>query len=123
MEHWFEKSVVGGLPERAARRFADLPGLIFQDRSYTFAEMAREVDIAARALMALGVKRGDNVSLWLNNCDDWVFIMYALAKIGAVLVPINTRFRTNDLEYVLRQRDNRCAPRYFCIAARVWATR
>ena len=56
--------------------------------------------------MALGVRSGDHVCLWLNNCDDWIFIMYGLAKVGAVQVPVNTRFRTRDLAYVLRQSDS-----------------
>ena len=49
---------------------------------------------------------GDHVSLWLNNRPAWLFLMFALAKVGAVQVPVNTRFRTNDLEYVVRQSDS-----------------
>ena len=103
---WYRKRRFGDLADDAARRFPAREGLVFEDRRYTFAEVAHEVDRAAKALIALGVQRGDHVSLWLNNCDDWIFIMLALAKIGAPLVPINTRFRTHDLEYVLRQSDS-----------------
>ncbi len=46
--------------------------------------------------MVLGVERGDHVSLWLNNQSEWLFLMFALAKVGAVQVPVNTRFRTQD---------------------------
>ncbi len=56
--------------------------------------------------MALGIARGDHVALWLNNRPEWLFFLFALAKIGAVQVPVNTRFRTNDLSYVLRQSDS-----------------
>jgi fatty-acyl-CoA synthase len=56
--------------------------------------------------MAEGVQAGDHVALWLNNRDDWVFLALAVVKIGAVLVPVNTRFRTHDLDYVLRQSDS-----------------
>ncbi|MBT4488320.1 MAG: AMP-binding protein, partial [Rhodospirillaceae bacterium] len=56
--------------------------------------------------MVQGVEAGDHVALWLNNSADWIFISFALAKIGAVQVPINTRFRTADLEYVVRQSDS-----------------
>src|SRR5262249_5496428 len=45
--------------------------------------------------------------LWLNNCDAWIFVAFAVHKIGAVLVPINTRFRARDMAYVLRQSDAR----------------
>lgn len=96
----------GDLPWQAARRFAGREGLVFEDRRYSFEAVATEVDIAAKALMAEGINRGDHVSLWLNNCDDWIFIFFALSRIGAVAVPINTRFRTHDLDYVLRQSDS-----------------
>ncbi len=55
--------------------------------------------------MALGIQPGDKVALWLVNRPEWVFLQFALAKIGAVLVPINTQFRTSDLDYVVRQSD------------------
>ncbi len=79
---------------------------MFKGRRYSFNQVSEQVDLAARALMAEGVSKGDHVALWLNNCDDWVFLMFAVAKIGAVLVPVNTRFRTHDLEYVLGQSDS-----------------
>ena len=56
--------------------------------------------------MAAGLQKGDHVAIWLNNSDDWVFLMFGLLKAGAVLVPVNTRFRTADLEYVLQQSDS-----------------
>ena len=106
MTDWYPKRRFGDLPEEMARRFANREALVFQDERYTFAELKAEIDRAAKALMALGVERGDHVSLWLNNRSEWVFLMYALATVGAVQVPVNTRFRTNDLEYVLRQSDS-----------------
>lgn len=96
----------GDMPADMARRFGDREGLVFEDRRWTFGEIAIEVDAAAKALIALGVARGDHVALWLNNSDDWIFIQFAALKIGAVLTPINTRFRTADLDYVLRQSDS-----------------
>ena len=106
MTDWYPKRRFGDLPAEMARKFANREALVFQDERYTFAELKAEVDRAAKALMALGVERGDHVSLWLNNRSEWVFLMYALATVGAVQVPVNTRFRTNDLEYVLRQSDS-----------------
>jgi fatty-acyl-CoA synthase len=106
MRAWFEGRRFGDLPWQAAQQFGDREGLIFNGRRHSFQQIDAEVDLAARALMAEGVQAGDHVALWLNNSDDWIFIMYAVAKIGAVLVPINTRFRNNDLEYVLRQSDS-----------------
>ena len=102
----FDKRRFGDLPDDAAERFGDREALVFENQRYSFIKQAHEVDRAAKALIAAGVEHGDHVALWLNNCADWVFICFGLAKIGAVMVPINTRFRTNDLDYVLRQSDS-----------------
>ena len=106
MADWYEKRALGGLPDSMACKLPHREALVFEARRFTFAEVATEVDRAAKALMALGVCPGDHVCLWLNNCADWIFILYGLAKIGAVQVPINTRFRTRDLAYVLHQSDS-----------------
>ena len=103
---WYEKRRFGDLADAAAARYGAREGLVFQDERYTFADLASEIDRAAKGLMAEGVERGDHVALWLNNCSEWIFLSFALAKIGAVQVPVNTRLRTNDLEYVLRQSDS-----------------
>ena len=103
---WYAKRRFGDLADETAARFGDREGLVFQDERYSFAEVAVEVDRAAKGLMAQGVASGDHVALWLNNCSEWIFVSFALAKIGAVQVPINTRFRTTDLEYVIRQSDS-----------------
>ena len=103
LRDWYKKKTFGSLPDHMAERHGGREALCFKDRRYTFAEVAGNIDEAAKGLMHLGVRPGDNVCLWLNNCPEWIFTMYALAKIGAVQVPVNTRFRTADLEFVLRQ--------------------
>ena len=106
MEHWYPKRRFGDLYDEAAARWPDREALVYLDRRYSFAEAAAKVDEAARALIGLGVGPGEHVALWLTNCDEWVFVHFALAKIGAVTVPVNTRFRTRDLAYVLKQSDS-----------------
>ena len=106
MTSWYPKRRFGDLPMAMAERFGAREALVFEQQRFTFAQMLAEIDQAAKALMALGVARGDHVALWLNNRAEWMFLMFALAKIGAVQVPVNTRFRTHDLQYVLRQSDS-----------------
>ena len=106
MNSYWEPERLGDLGAYAAEHWGGREALVFEDRRYTFAQVAERIDEAARALMAEGVQAGDHVALWLNNRDDWVFLAIAVVKIGAVLVPINTRFRTHDLDYVLRQSDS-----------------
>ncbi|MBV8189023.1 MAG: AMP-binding protein, partial [Alphaproteobacteria bacterium] len=96
----------GDLADDIAARLPDREGLVFGAARYTFREIAAAIDEAARRLIAAGVGHGEHVALWLNNSDDWIFIAFAVQKIGAVLVPINTRFRPRDLAYVLAQSDS-----------------
>src|SRR5207302_8463214 len=64
----------------------------------------REVaERAAKGLIATGVEPGDHVCLWLANRPESLFLFFAIARIGAVIVPINTRFRTRDMAYVVTQ--------------------
>ena len=102
---WDGRTPVGELPARAAARWGNRESLVFGPVRQSFAEVARRADEAAKGLIALGVAPGDKVCLWLNNCPEWVHLLFAVARIGAVLVPANTRFRTGDIEYLVRQGD------------------
>jgi fatty-acyl-CoA synthase len=72
-------------------------------RRWTYRELAAEVDALAVGLLDLGVGKGDRVGIWAPNCAEWVFVQYATAKIGAILVNINPAYRVHELEYVLGQ--------------------
>lgn len=103
MGDWFEKRTIGLLPADAADRWGEREALVFKDRRWTWIEFSEEVDRAAKALIALGVEPGEKVALWMNNKPEWFFLMYAVAKIGGVLVPLNTRYRREDIRYVVTQ--------------------
>jgi fatty-acyl-CoA synthase len=72
----------------------------------SFAELDRRVDKLATSLKRLGTNRGDHVALWMTNCTTWIVTWYACARIGAVLVPINTRYKTEDARYILKQSES-----------------
>ncbi|HIF09696.1 MAG TPA: hypothetical protein EYQ81_07525, partial [Sneathiellales bacterium] len=82
MGEWYKKQTFGLLPAEAARRWGDREALCFKDRRWTFAEFADEVDRVAKGLIALGVQPGEKVSLWMNNKPAWLFLMYAIPKVG-----------------------------------------
>lgn len=103
---WSEKLTLGALPERAARRWGGREALCFKGRRWTFADVAAGVDRVARGLLALGVRPGEKVALWMLNRPEWIETAFAVFKIGAVLVPVNTRLRTDDVAYVLAQSDS-----------------
>ena len=105
MPDWFEKTPIGSLVDVAARRFETKEALYFEGNRWAFGQLKEEVDRVARGLIQLGIQPGEKVALWMPNRPEWIHALFAVAKTGAVLVPINTRFRTNDLEYVVRQSD------------------
>ena len=103
MGDWFEKVTMGTIVDRAADRFGSREALYYQGKRWSFADLKVETDHVAKGLIALGIQPGEKVSLWMPNRPEWLSIMFAVMKLGAVLVPINTRFRTTDLEYVVHQ--------------------
>jgi acyl-CoA synthetase (AMP-forming)/AMP-acid ligase II len=92
------------LLEAAARR-PEREALVFPPERFTYAELLERSIESARGLAALGVGRGDHVGLLMPNCPDFVFAFYGAQLLGAVVVPVNTRFRTRELGYVLENAD------------------
>ncbi len=102
-------TTIGKLVDGIAGRFGDRDALVFPERKLRlswrqFREASRAV---CRGLMALGVKRGDHVGAWAANEPEWVLLQFALGRMGAVLVTVNTQYRSSELEYILRQSDIR----------------
>ncbi|MFI6849290.1 AMP-binding protein [Kitasatospora sp. NBC_00085] len=96
---------IGAALDRAVRAFPGREALVDlpTGRRWTYRELSAEVDRVAGGLLALGVGRGDRVGIWAPNCAEWVFVQYATARIGAILVTVNPGYRTHELEYVLTQ--------------------
>ena len=90
---------IGDLLHTTARRFGDAEALVFEDRRWSWAAYDGEVDRAARMLLALGVKPGHKVALWLMNSPEWLFTFFGATRIGAAIVPLNTRLRERDIEF------------------------
>jgi fatty-acyl-CoA synthase len=99
----YRKRTLGDVLDEAAARWGQREALVFGSRRWTYVEVNAETDRVARALLALGVEPGENVALWMTNRPEWLFVMFAVARIGACLVPLNTRYRTDDIAYTLRQ--------------------
>jgi fatty-acyl-CoA synthase len=96
---------IGTSLRRTVARFGDREALVVGHQGYraTYAELWREVDQAARALIARGVRVGDRVGLWAPNRFEWVVIQYATARIGAILVTINPAYKAGELRHALNQ--------------------
>jgi len=96
---------IGQAFDATVARYADGEALVsrHQGLRYSWRQLAEQVEVHARALMALGVNTGDRVGIWSPNCAQWCILQLASAKVGAILVNINPAYRVGELEYVLRQ--------------------
>ncbi len=100
---WFRKRTLGSLLNDAAQRFGAREALVFGKLRWTYTEFNNETDRVARGLIALGIEPGERVALWMTNRPEWLLLMFAIARIGACIVPLNTRYRTDDVAYTLTQ--------------------
>jgi HIP---CoA ligase len=88
--------------DEAARRFGGHEAVVDEATRLTFTQLREQADRAARALAASGVEPGDRVALWAPNSAAWAVASFGAYAAGAVLVPLNTRFRGEEAGYVLR---------------------
>lgn len=80
--------------------------LIYEENTYTYEQLNKEINRFSHGLHMKGIKKGDKVSLYLKNSDQFVIAAYALWRIGAVVVPINFRLTAPELAYILEQSDS-----------------
>lgn len=99
---------VGGLLDQIADKYPENDALVYAERGlrYSYREFNEVCRRVAKGLLRLGVKKGDHLSIWACNVPEWVILQFATAKIGAVLVTVNTSYRSAELEYILKQSDS-----------------
>ncbi len=99
------EETIGANLERTVREHADGEALveIASGRRWSWAELDRDVDAVARALIAAGLEQGDRVGIWAPNCAEWTLVQYATAKAGVVLVTLNPSYRSHELGYAINQ--------------------
>ena len=95
---------IGDMFRRIAGAYPDHEALVYvpDNERYTYSELFRVCCMAAKSLLALGIKKGDRVAIWATNRPEWVITQFSTAMIGAVLVTINPAYRTHELEYGLK---------------------
>jgi fatty-acyl-CoA synthase len=102
---------IGDLLDKQAEAIPDKEALVYNypeiglNLRLNYSQYRNEVNRIAKGLLAIGIKKGENVAVWATNLPKWILLEMALAKIGAVLVTVNTNYRAGELEYVLRQGD------------------
>src|SRR5690349_15045779 len=97
------EETIGERLRLTAERFADREALVVRHQGYraTYRELWEQVELAARALIANGVRKGDRVGIWAPNRYEWVIVQYATARVGAILVTINPAYKAAELQYAL----------------------
>ena len=94
LEHWAETT-----PDKEYIVYSD------RDLRFTWSEFNKRVDDMAKGMLAIGITHGTHVGVWATNVPDWLTFLYAGAKIGAVLVTINTNYKQSELEYLVENAD------------------
>ena len=79
----------------------DRPAIIFEGKKFTFSELSERVNRLANALVDLGIEKGERVAILQVNCNQYVEVYYAVARIGAIFVPLNFRAKRDELVYML----------------------
>jgi fatty-acyl-CoA synthase len=104
----FINATIGDFLDDMAVKYADNDALVYVDRGlrYSYKEFNEVCKQAAKGFMKMGIKKGDHVAIWATNYPEWVITQFATAKIGAVLVTVNTNYKIFELEYLLKQSDS-----------------
>src|SRR5437868_4473182 len=117
--HWWAESnglqvlrtTIGELLDTQAERSPDKEAVVYAypelglDIRWSYRQYREQVDRVARGLLSIGVVKGEHVGIWAHNVPEWILLQLATARIGAILVTINTALRAAEVEYVLRQGD------------------
>ncbi len=92
---------LGELPQYAAKKFGDKEALCFESHSFSFNEISALVEKLASNLSSLGIKEKDVVTLYASNCWEWIISYFGIARVGAVINPVNTMLTPLEVEYVI----------------------
>jgi fatty-acyl-CoA synthase len=104
----FVRKTIGQVIREAAARYPQNPALIHPQFSVrqNYRDFYDNCRAIAKGLIALGIKRGDNVSVWTTNIPEWIYLQFSLGMVGGVLVTVNTSYQSHELEYILKQSDS-----------------
>ncbi len=96
---------IRALLERQAKDLGEKPFLYFKDTQVSFAQVDREANRAANFLTGIGIKSGDTVCVMLPNRPEFIYLWFGLAKLGAIMVPLNVHLKGTGLQYIINHCD------------------
>ncbi|WP_285767123.1 AMP-binding protein [Peribacillus sp. SI8-4] len=99
---------IGKLLEMTAEQYGDHEAVVYHELGlrHTYREFEKICRQAARGFMSLGIKKGEHIAIWATNKPEWLISQFSTAKMGGVLVTVNTNYRKSELEYLLKQSDS-----------------
>lgn len=99
---------VGELLEKQVNLYPDQEAVVYSELNLrkTYKEFDEMVNQTAKGFMSLGIGKGENVAIWADNKPEWITSQFATAKMGAVLVTVNTSYQAMELEYLLKQSES-----------------
>lgn len=100
---------VGDMLSNIAKKYPTKLAVKYIEVNYTrtYYEFNKEVDKYAKGLLGMGIGKGDHVAIWATNYPEWLILFFATARIGAVLVTVNTNYKEAELEYLLSNSDSK----------------
>ncbi len=103
-----QELTLGQILDQTVEKFPDNDAIVYVDRDFrlTYRQFAQAVDEMAKGLMALGIQKGEKVAVWATNIPNWVILQFATAKMGAILLTVNTNYKSAELEYLLTQSES-----------------
>jgi fatty-acyl-CoA synthase len=101
-DKWDGKTIGSALDE-GALKYGDKVAMVFHNGAVTYNQLKQTSNIIARGFLSLGVGKADKVAIWMAGYAEWAYVYYALARIGAIMVPVNTRYRPEEVKYVVNK--------------------
>lgn len=101
-----QSQTVGAAFDEIAAKYPDKEALVYNGQRITYRKLQHQANRLAKGWIALGLKKDDKISVWMNNNPEWIYAFLASAKIGSVFVSVNARFKAQEMEFVLRQSDS-----------------
>lgn len=102
------QKTVGEIVREQARLHPDVEAYVYPERGIrkTYKEFDEETDLLAKALIGMGIEKGEHVAIWSDNKRQWLLSQYATGKMGAALVTVNTNYQAAELAYLLQQSES-----------------
>jgi len=101
-----DAKTLGELIDQAAETWPDHEAIVYEDKRVSYRQLQERANRLAGALFKLGVRKGDKVSVLFTNLPQWAYAEFAIDKIGGIVVPVNTRYSVDEIEYILNHSDS-----------------